>query len=360
MNDPRVNQLAKILVRYCLAAKSKETVGVLGSTLATPLVVAVYEELLRVGAFPAVKMLPDELEDTLYRLGKPHHFTMLSPYERAFARSVDSTIGIHAQGNTRALSGVDPRKQTMRAKTAKSVQAILRKKPWVLTVFPTQAYAQDAEMSLGDYEDFVYGATFADEDNPVKAWRSLGRMQDRLIARLKGTDKVRIVGKDTDLTMSVKGRPFINSDGRHNMPSGEVFAGPIENSANGYIKYDFPVCPAGREIEGVRLVFRDGVVVEATAEKNQKYLATVLDADRGARRIGELGIGTNTKITKFTRHILFDEKIAGTIHIALGKSILESGGTNQSAIHWDMIKDLRKGGAIYLDGKLFQKNGKFV
>jgi len=360
MNDPRINQFAKILVKYSLAVQSEQTVGVLASTLATPLVVAVYEELLKVGAFPAIKMLPDELDGTLYRFGKPHHFSTISPYERAFARSVDSSIGIHAQGNTRSLSGVDPRKQMLRTKTLKPIHTILRKKPWVLTVFPTQAYAQDAEMSLHDYEDFVYGATFADEDNPVKAWRALSRMQARLIARLKGTDEVRIVGKDTDLTLSVKGRGFMNSDGRNNMPSGEVFAAPIETSANGYIKYDFPVCTAGREIEGIRLVFRDGVVVEASADKNQKYLSEVLNADRGARRIGELGIGTNKKIQRFTRHILFDEKISGTIHIALGKSIFGSGGKNNSAIHWDMIKDLRKGGAIYLDGKLFQKNGKFV
>jgi aminopeptidase len=215
-------------------------------------------------------------------------------------------------------------------------------------------------MSLSEYEDFVYSATFADERRPVAAWRALARRQDKLIARLKGAREIRIVGPDTDLTLHVDGRTFVNSDGHRNMPSGEIFTSPIENSAEGHIRYDFPVCRDGREVSDVRLVFRKGVVVEATAAKNQHYLEAVLGTDPGARKLGELGIGTNQRIQRFTKHILFDEKIGGTVHLALGKGYAEAGGRNRSAVHWDMIKDLRKGGAVYVDGKLFQKDGKFT
>lgn len=360
MKDTRVGNLAKILVRYSIGAKKSDTVGVSGDVPAEPLIVAVYEELLRLGAFPVVRMSPSGLSELFFKRGKPHHFTTLTPYQRAFARCVDATISIYAQTNTRALSNTDPKKQVLLSRTMKPVSDVLRRKPWVLTMFPTEAYAQDAEMSLREFEDFVYGAMFADEDNPVAAWKALKRKQDRLISGIRGADKIRIVGSGTDLTFSVKNRKFVNSDGRHNMPSGEIFTSPIENSAEGTIEYDYPVCHAGREIAGIRLVFRGGVVVDAGAKKNEKFLRAMLNTDRGAKRLGELGIGTNMKIQRFIKNILFDEKIGGTVHLALGKSYPETGGRNNSAIHWDMIKDLRKGGAFYVDGKLFQKDGEFV
>lgn len=360
MNDPRVGNLAKILVRYSIEARKSETIGVSGDVPAEPLIVAVYEELLRAGAFPVVRMSPAGLSELFFKRGKPYHFTTLTPYQRAYARCVDATITIFAQSNTRALSNTDPRKQAILSRTMKPVSNVLRQKPWVLTLFPTDAYAQDAEMSLREFEDFVYGATFADEDNPIAAWKVLKREQDRLISKLCGADEIYIVGPETDIKLSVKNRKFINSDGHHNMPSGEIFAAPLENSAEGYIKFDYPACYSGREIDGVRLVFRQGVVVEATAKKNEKFLLAMLDTDRGARRLGELGIGTNRKIQRFTKNILFDEKIGGTVHLALGKSPLEAGGKNNSALHWDMIKDLRKGGALYVDGRVFQKDGRFT
>lgn len=360
MTDPRVQNLARILVRYSLDARKGQSVGVSGSTPAQPLIEAIYEELLEVGSFPVVRMTPDALTHTLLTRGKAHHFTTLTSFERAYARTVDATIRIYSQENTRALSSSDPRRQMQLTRTMKPVMDVLRRKPWVLTLFPTHAYAQDGEMSLAEYEDFVYAATFADEANPVAAWKALHRRQQRLIKRLRGAEKVRIVGEDTDLRMSVKGRVFINSDGHHNMPSGEIFTGPVEPSVEGHIRYDFPVCNAGREIDGIRLVFRKGRVVEAHADKNEDFLNTMLETDSGARRVGELGIGTNERIQRFTKTILFDEKIGGTVHLALGRSYAETGGRNASALHWDMIKDLRKGGAIYVDGKLFQKDGRFV
>jgi len=360
MPDPRIRNLAKTLVRYSIGARKMNSVGISGTTAAEPLITAVYEELLDVGAFPVTRMAPAEHGEIYLRKGKPHHFTTLSPFMKSYARQMDATIGIMSETNTRALSRTDPRKMQKLAVTSKPIHELLRKKPWVLTLFPTRAYAQDAGMGLREFEDFVYGATFSDEDDPVAAWKDLRKQQRRLISKLRGADEIRIVGKGTDLTLSVKGRTFLNSDGMRNMPSGEVFTAPIENSAEGYIEYDYPVCRGGREVDGVRLVFRKGKVVEATAKKNEPFLRAMLDTDPGARRLGELGIGTNRKIDRFIKNILFDEKIGGTVHLAVGVSPLDTGGRNRSAVHWDMIKDLRQDGAIYVNGKVFQKNGKFV
>jgi len=360
MNDPRINKLARTLVRYCIAAKKGQTVGVSGGVLAEPLFVAIYEELLVAGAFPVLDLVPDGLAEILYRIGQKRHFNTLTAYQKAYARCVDKTIRIQASGNTRTLSGVDPRNQVQLSRTLSPVSEILSRKPWVLTLFPTAAYAQDAEMSLREFEDFVYSATFSDQDDPVAAWKAVGKMQDRLVARLRGADRIRLVGPDTDITLSVKGRAFVNSSGRRNMPSGEVFAAPVETSAEGRIRFDYPICYGGREISDVRLVFRKGVVVEASATKNGDFLKAMIASDSGSKRLGELGIGTNRRIQRFVKNILFDEKIGGTIHLALGRSPSQTGGKNRSAIHWDFIKDLRKGGAVYVDGKVFEKNGKFI
>ena len=360
MKDIRIQNLAKTLVRYSVRAKSRELIAVDGTAQAEPMVIAVYEELIRAGAFPIVRLAPSEASEIFFKLGKPHHFTSITPIQRAMANYLDGSIYIDSSPNTRALSTVDPKKQALYSRTTKPLREKMMKKKWCLTLFPTQAYAQDAEMSLSEFEDFVYSATFTDTKNPIAAWQALAKKQERLIRKLRGARRIRIIGPETDLSFSVQGRVFINSDGHHNMPCGEIFTGPVENTAEGYIKYSYPVCHAGREVDGIRLVFRKGKVVEATAEKNEKFLTTMLDMDNGARRLGEFGIGTNYGIRKFIKNILFDEKIGGSIHLALGQSYSETGGRNQSALHWDMIKDLRHGGAIYVDGKVFQKNGKFV
>lgn len=357
--DARIASLAKILVRYSLDVRPGWTVAINGESAGEPLILAAYEELLRADAFPVVQMAPEGAAAAFFTLGRPRHFSTLNPCQRAVARCIDASIDIYAQSNTRALSGVDPQRQSAWARTRQPVMKILRQKPWTLTLFPTLAYAQDAEMSLREFEDFVYAATFADEGNPVAAWRALHRRQAGLIRQLRGAREIRVVGADTDLKLSVKGRTFINSDGHRNMPSGEVFTGPVEESAEGYIRYDFPICHMGREVDGVRLVFRGGRVVEASAAKNEAFLLAMLDSDPGARRLGELGIGTNTRIQRFTRTILFDEKIGGTIHLALGRSYPETGGKNQSSIHWDMIKDLRRDGTLYVDGKPLLRSGRF-
>ena len=358
--DSRVQRFAELLARYSIYAKPKETIGVEGPSEAEPLFEALYEELLKAGAYPVVRITPSSFTDRFFRSAKPHHLDNLSPFEMSYAKVVDGTVRIMASANTRALSSVDPSLQTRVAKARKPVRKILLAKKWALTLFPTQAYAMDAEMSLSDFEDFVYKANFLDRDDPVAEWNALEKKHQKLIAKFRSADEVRIVGPGTDLKMSVKGRTFISSVATHNVPSGEIFTGPVEDSAEGHIAYDFPVCEGGREIDGIRLVFRKGLVVEATATKNQDYLLKMLDMDPGARRLGELGIGTNYGIQRFIKNILFDEKIGGTVHLALGESYVETGGRNKSALHWDMIKDLRKDGALYVDGKLLQKNGKFI
>ena len=358
--DARIYNHARTLVHYSVHAKSKEIITVDGPPEAEPLIVAVQEELIKTGAYAAVRMTPERCMENLFEHGKAHHFDTVNKLDTAAARQVDGLIRIMAASNTRALANIDPKKQARVSRATRHLRQTLLKKKWVLTLHPTKAYAQDADMSLSDFEDFAYAALHADQDNPVRAWKDMAKRQAGLIRKLKGADQFRIVGPDTDLTLSIKGRTFINSCGIHNMPCGEIFTGPVETSAEGHIRYDYPVVHGGREIDGIRLVFRKGRVAEASAEKNEHFLHSMLDMDPGARRLGELGIGTHYGIKKFIKNILFDEKIGGSIHLALGQSYAETGGRNRSALHWDMIKDLRQGGALYVDGKLFQKDGQFV
>jgi aminopeptidase len=214
-------------------------------------------------------------------------------------------------------------------------------------------------MSLRDYADFVYQATFADQDDPVGAWQKIHDEQQRLVDWLVGKQQVTVKGPNVDLRLSVEGRTFINADGEKNMPSGEIFTSPVEDSANGWIRFTYPAIAGGREVEGIELQFKDGKVVSAKAEKNEDYLNTMLDTDESARYLGEFAIGTNYGIQKFTKSILFDEKIGGTMHLAIGGGFIEAGGENQSAIHWDMICDMRDDSEIHMDGELFYKNGEF-
>jgi aminopeptidase len=224
---------------------------------------------------------------------------------------------------------------------------------WVLCDYPTTALAQEAEMSLSDYEDFLYGATNID-------WSAMSKQLETLKDRLEGGSEIRIVGPDTDLVLQTEGRTWEPADGRKNMPDGEIFTAPIENSVNGHVRYEFPALYQGHQVDGIELRFEDGLIVEATAERGGDFLEQVLDTDPGARRLGEIGIGTNFEIQRHTRNILFDEKMGGTVHLAVGRAYEFTGGKNQSAVHWDMIKDLRVDGAIYVDGTLLQENGVFT
>ncbi len=360
MRDARLEKLARVLVDYSVEASEGEQVLLSGGAPAEPLIKAVYARLLDVGSIPITQVSLPGLQELFFEHAEEIHYAKTPPAVRAIFESVDAVISIMAPHNTKALAQVDPGKQQALGKRDKEIQdLVLQKDRWALTLFPTQALAQESEMGLEEYEDFVFEAMALNEDDPVRFWREKAREQGRLIERLEQANELRIVGPQTDLTLSVEGRKFLNGDGKHNMPCGEVFTGPIEDSANGEIYFGIPVAVGGREVSDVRFRFEAGRVVEASAEKGEEYLRSMLDADEGARYLGELGIGTNFGIPRSTRNILFDEKLGGTVHLAIGRSYEKTGGTNDSSVHWDLICDLRDGGELYADGDLVQKDGTF-
>lgn len=234
------------------------------------------------------------------------------------------------------------------------------KQRWSLTIYPTSAYAQDADMSTDEFAQFLASSMFLDQPDPVAAWRELSTRQQVLIDWLSQRSELHITGPGTDLRMNVGGHHWVNSDGKRNFPSGEVFTGPVEDSAEGHVHFSYPVVTDGREIADIRLRFESGKVVDATASKNEQYLIDSLDTDDGARRLGEIAFGTNFGISRFTKNILLDEKIGGTMHMALGAGYPETGNSNTSAIHWDMICDLRAGGQATLDGEVVLKDGEYT
>ena len=360
MKDERLGKLARLLVEYSIGAGEGEQVVVSGGVAAEPLVKEVYRRLLDVGAVPIPQVQLPGMQEIFFGHAKEHHYEKTPPVMRALYEGADAFISIMSPRNTRALAAVDPQKQQALGKRDKALQdLVLAKDRWALTLFPTEALAQESEMSLEDYEEFVFGAMALNEDDPVRYWREKAVEQGRLIERLEKADEVRITGPGTDLTLSIKGRKFLNGDGKHNMPCGEIFTGPVEDSANGEVYFGVPVAVAGREVSGVRLRFEGGKVVEASAEKGEEYLNAMLDADEGARFLGELGIGTNYGIPRATKNILFDEKLGGTVHLAVGRSYEKTGGKNESSVHWDLICDLRDGGELYADGELLQESGEF-
>ena len=282
------------------------------------------------------------------------------------AEKLDVRIGISAATNTRSLTNLDPTRQRRQQNARRHLRRILAERSaagthrWVGTLFPCPAYAQEADLSLADYADFVYAATFADQPDPVAAWLDVRATQQRWVDWLKGKDKVVVRGPNVDLTLSIAGRTFINSDGKRNMPSGEIFTGPVEESVNGWIRFSYPALQGGREVDGVEFTFKDGELVKASATKNEEYLLSQIASDPGAARLGEFALGTNYRIQRFTKSILYDEKIGGTMHVALGAGYPETGSRNQSAIHWDFICDMRQDSEILVDGELLYRNGQFV
>jgi aminopeptidase len=365
MADPRIHKLAKLLVSYCVAVQPGDKVMLKSGPAALPLLRETYREIVRAGGLPHLFWDDQQLDEIMLQEGDETQLRYVEDTVKLAVETFDCRITIRAEENTRALSGVDPARQQIAAAArrellqtfmARSATGDLR---WVGTLFPTNAYAQDADMSLPEFEDFVYGACHADKADPVAEWQKLSRFQQQLVDYLVGKDRVQVKGPNADLSLSIKGRSFINSDGHKNMPSGEIFTGPVESSVNGWIRYTYPAIYQGREVEGIELWFEAGKVVKATATKNEAYLLTVLDTDEGARYLGEFAIGTNEAIDRFTRSILFDEKIGGTIHLAVGSGYPETGSQNRSAVHWDMICDMRDGGQIWVDGELFYENGRF-
>lgn len=362
MSDPRIQKLAHLLIHYSLEIQPEQQLLIRTAPLADELTLAAYEEAIRAGAHVMVQNSVPDLEARFYRFANESQLEYISPVQKMITETFDAFLHIRAIHNSRALSGIDPKRMAKARKAGaeigrkfmqRAAEGSLR---WVLTVYPTQAMAQDADMSLDDYREFVYGAGMLDEEDPIAYWRAEGARQRQLIDWLNGHKQAVLKGSNVDLTLSIEGRRFVPADGKYNFPDGEIFTGPVENSANGWIRFKYPAIYSGQEITDIELWFENGKVVKEKASKNQDLLTALLNTDPGARYLGEWGIGTNYKINRFTKNMLFDEKIGGTIHLAVGASYPETGGRNVSGLHWDMLCDMSDA-EVTLDGELFYKNG---
>ncbi len=365
MADQRMQKLAEILVHYSTAVKKGDWVRIIGDVAALPLVAEVTRLVTRAGGNPSIQLTADDLDEAVLSEASTEQLEWIAPIDTILNDQIDVSIRIAAASNTRALTGIDPARQRIQQNARRELRlrsmqrAAEGRLRWVLTQYPCPAYAQEADMSLREYEDFVYAATFADQADPVACWQGIHDTQQRLVDWLKGKSAVQVRGPNIDMTLSIAGRTFINSDGRRNMPSGEIFTGPVEDSVNGWVKFTYPAIRAGYEVEGVELEFKDGRVVQARARKNEAYLLSQLDSDAGARYLGEFAVGTNYGIQRFTKSILYDEKIGGTLHMAVGTGYPETGSKNRSSVHWDFICDMRQDSEIWVDGELLYRNGQF-
>jgi aminopeptidase len=366
MRDPRVNNLARILVAYSTAVKEGDSVVIDGASPAEPLLAAIYEEVLKAGGNPILSMSLEGQEPLFYEHASDAQLDWISPISRWTVEEVDVRISVGASTNTRELSGVPPERQQRRSKARgglmakameRSAEGSLR---WCFTLFPTAAYASEAEMSLGEYEDFYFSACLADGGDPLSNWAQASAETQRLAEWVEGHEEVHVTAPGTDIKLGIAGRKFVPAHGEHNMPDGEFFTGPVEDSIEGEVTFHLPALLRGREVSGVHLRFEGGKVTDASADRGEEYLVKLLETDDGAMRLGELGIGTNYEIDRGTREVLLDEKIGGTVHMALGRSYPETGGVNESAVHEDLVCDQRQGGRIEVDGEELQVDGKFV
>ena len=368
MSDPRIQKFAQILVDHSTAVKPGDKVAITASTAAEPAVKAIYELVLARGGYPHALLEFAGETEALFAHASDEQLAFVPLFQKMAFEDFDVLIKLRSELNTRALSNVDTARLAEHTKaTSKLIAAQMRRGAdgslsWMSTLFPTPAYAMEAEMGVDEYEDFFYRACHADEGtpDPVAYWQGVKQEQRRIVDWIQGSKQVTLQGPNVDLKLSVAGRTFINCFGDKNLPDGEIFTGPVEDSANGWVRYTYPAVYQGRVVEGIELSFEQGRVVKASAKKNDDLLQRMLERDAGARYIGEFAIGTNFEINRFTHNILLDEKIGGSFHMALGAGYPESGSKNTSAIHWDMICDLRQDSEIRADGELMYKDGKFV
>ena len=366
MKDQRVERLADILVEYSVDVKPKETVEIRAPYIAEPLMLAIYKRCLERGAYPMLRPTIPHAQPIFFKHAKDDQLDYVWETDKWLVENVDVTFAILAPTNTRQMTQANGEKQQRfsRGRTDLMKKSMQRTAEgahrWNLTLFPTEATAMDAEMSLEEFEDLYYGACLVDAADPIAEWRKVAERHERLIEWMKGRNEVHLEGEGTDLILEVGDRTFIPANGDHNFPDGEIFTGPHENKTRGHVSFSYPAIYGGRSVEGIKLTFEGGRVVEATADRNEDFLIKTLDTDPGARVLGELGIGTNYGIPGFTGEILLDEKIGGTIHLAVGASYPETGGKNESAVHWDMVCDLRKGGRITVDGDVLMEDGKLL
>jgi aminopeptidase len=367
MMDPRVAKLADLLVNYSLELAPGQIVRLDGGAVAAPFIRELYRAALRAGANPRTRVEVEGIDVIAVGEASEEQLTFVSEIDRFEMEQVDAIVTIWADTNTRALSQADPQRLSKKIASRRQLTNRLWERideghaKWVGTRFPTDAHAQDAEMSLPEYEDFVYGACHVrgDED-PVAHWRAVSVDLNERARELNTFTELRVVGPDTDLRINVAGREWLAADGKLNMPDGEIFTSPVETATEGQIRFSFPAIFQGRGVEDIRLRFEGGRVVRAEAGNGDDFLQSLLDMDEGARILGEVAFGLNYEIDRFTRDILFDEKIGGTMHFALGSSFKKLGGRNESGLHWDMICDLRADGEVYADGELVWKSGQFL
>ncbi len=366
MIDPRVRKLAEVLVQYSTSVKPGDRVRIGGTPDSEPLLREVYRQVVRAGAHPLVRIQLTDEDYLFYSEASEQQLDYLEPLLVQEAEKIDVSIKTFPDQNPHALTSVPPEKKQRRLRATKPYTETLVRRwqageyRWVGTIYPTAALAQEAHMSLEEFAEFVFEAAKLNEPDPAQAWKEVSARQQRICDRLNQCSTVRYAGLDTDLTFSCAGRTWMNCDGKLNFPDGEVFTGPVEDSVNGTIRFTFPGIFQGQEIEDIFLRFKDGQVTEARAAKGEALLHKLLETDQGAKFVGEIAIGTNDKIHRFTKNMLFDEKMGGTVHLAIGMSIPGTGGKNFSTLHWDMLKDMRQGGEISADGEVAYRNGSFV
>lgn len=388
MRDPRITALARVLVEYSTGVQPGQLVRIAGDPVAMPLVEAVYEQVVKAGAHPVLRLNPGSCNDLFFEHANDDQLEFVNPLLLEEVKTIDASIGFWADTNTKSLSRVDPERQGVASAARKPMTKIFFERAaagdlkWAGTQYPTAASAQDAEMSLAQYEDFVFSAGHLGAPDPVAVWKEISARQQKVVDFLTGKKEIHFkTPAGTDLLVNVEGMTWINCDGHENFPDGEVFTGPnlgaADGGVNGVVKYSFPAVHHGREVHDIELTFERGRVVDAKASKGQDFLLAMLDQDEGARNMGEIAVGTNYSITEYSKNTLFDEKIGGTFHAAVGAGYPETGNSNESGLHWDMVCDLRppggsspeedgaqgpsgSGGTVTVDGEVMSQDGRFV
>jgi aminopeptidase len=356
---------AELLVRYSLALNKGERLLISSTYLSEPLVREVYREALRAGAHPETRISLNGIERLLYDEGSTEQLQYVSPLYHYAVEHFEAFLSIRAPFNVKELQSIDADKKKITSIAEGPMRKVYHERAasgslkWTICEFPTDAQAQESGLSRRDYERFVFSACFLDHDDPQARWREIHDAQQHVVDVLARKESIRFKGRDIDISFSTRGRTWINSDGKHNMPSGEIFTSPVEESVAGHVRFSYPGIYMAEEIEDIRLEVKNGEVVRWEAAKGKALLDKILEVP-GANRFGEAAIGTNRGIDQFTRNMLFDEKIGGTIHMALGSSFGNAGGKNESAIHWDLLADMRDGGEIYADGERIYRNGEFL
>ena len=358
---------ANVLVDYSTKVKKGDLVIIRAtSPQAQPLVKEIYKQVLQRGANPVVRTMMEDLSEIYVKYANEEQLSYIDPMSEIEYEKADVLISIGAPTNTKAMAKADSKKMAQRSAATRELSNKMLKRSaegslkWVIADFPTNALAQEAKMSLDDYTEFLINACYLDLDDPVSKWKEIDKEQQRIADYLNKTSKLHIIGEETDITFNTEGRKWLNCSGQCNFPDGEIYTSPVEDSVNGTIYFDFPQIYRGNEAQKVRLKLENGKVIEARAEKGEEYFLNMINMDEGSRFVGEIAIGTNSRIQDITGNILFDEKIGGAIHMALGASYPEAGGKNVSGLHWDLIKNMKNGSEIYADDALIYKDGKFV